>query len=158
MVEIPNVGTKAPDFSVLNQNGENINLKDLNGKWVVMYFYPKDDTPGCTIEANEFTSLSKNFEKENTIIFGISPDDEKSHCKFIEKYKLNIDLLADTEKKLVTEYGVWKEKSMYGRTYMGVTRTTFLIDDKGDVAEVWTNVKAKGHAEIVLNRLVEIKQ
>ena len=78
MVEIPNVGTKAPDFSVLNQNGENINLKDLNGKWVVMYFYPKDDTPGCTIEANEFTSLSKNFEKENAIIFGISPDDEKS--------------------------------------------------------------------------------
>ena len=158
MVEIPNVSTKAPEFSVLNQNGDNINLKDLKGKWVVMYFYPKDDTPGCTIEANEFTSLSKNFEKENAVIFGISPDDEKSHCKFIDKYKLDIDLLADTEKELVTKYGVWKEKSMYGRTYMGVTRTTFLIDDKGDVAEVWTNVKAKGHAEIVLNRLVEIKQ
>ena len=151
-------GTKAPDFSVSDQNGNNVNLKDLNGKWVVMYFYPKDDTPGCTIEANEFTSLNSDFEKKGAVILGVSPDNEKSHCKFIEKYKLNIKLLADTEKELVTKYGVWKEKSMYGRTYMGVTRTTFLIDDKGDVAEVWTNVKAKGHAEIVLNRLVEIKQ
>ena len=158
MTEIPEVGMKASSFSVSDQNGNNVNLKDLNGKWVVMYFYPKDDTPGCTIEANEFTALNDAFEKENAIVFGVSPDDEKSHCKFIDKYKLNIKLLADTEKELVTKYGVWKEKSMYGRTYMGVSRTTFLIDDKGNVAEVWTNVKAKGHAEIVLNRLVEIKQ
>ena len=158
MTEIPEVGMKAPSFSVRDQNGDDVNLKDLVGSWVIMYFYPKDDTPGCTIEANEFTGLNDAFEKENAIVLGVSPDDEKSHCKFIDKYKLNIKLLADTEKELVTKYGVWKEKSMYGRTYMGVTRTTFLIDDKGNIAEVWTNVKAKGHAEIVLNRLVEIKQ
>jgi len=152
------IGNKAPDFSVSDQNGDDVNLKDLSGKWIVIYFYPKDDTPGCTIEANEFTSLNSDFEKKGAVVLGVSPDNEKSHCKFIEKYKLNIKLLADTEKELVTKYGVWKEKSMYGRTYMGVARTTFLIDDKGNVAEVWTNVKAKGHAENVLNRLVEIKQ
>ena len=158
MTEIPEVGMKAPDFSVRDQNGNDVNLKNLTGGWIVMYFYPKDDTPGCTIEANEFTALSDDFEKENAVVLGVSPDDEKSHCKFIEKYKLNIKLLADTEKELVTKYGVWKEKSMYGRTYMGVARTTFLIDEKGNIADIWNNVKAKGHAEIVLNRLVEIKQ
>ena len=152
------VNDDAPEFSVRNQNGDNVNLKDFRGKWVIMYFYPKDDTPGCTIEANEFTSLSDDFESENAVVLGVSPDDEKSHCKFIEKYKLNIKLLADTEKELVKKYGVWKEKSMYGRTYMGVVRTTFMIDDKGSVAEIWNNVKAKGHAEIVLNRLVEIRK
>ena len=152
------VNDDAPEFSVCDQDGDNVNLKDFGGKWVIMYFYPKHDTPGCTIEANEFTSLSDDFESENAVVLGVSPDDEKSHCKFIGKYKLNIKLLADTEKELVKKYGVWKEKSMYGRTYMGVARTTFLIDDKGSVAEIWNNVKAKGHAEIVLNRLVEIKK
>ena len=151
-------GKKCPKFSAECTSGLTLSNKDFEGKNLVIYFYPKDDTPGCTIEANEFTAINDAFEKENAIVFGVSPDDEKSHCKFIDKYKLNIKLLADTEKELVTKYGVWKEKSMYGRTYMGVARTTFLIDDKGNVAEVWTNVKAKGHAENVLNRLVEIKQ
>tara|TARA_B100000586_G_scaffold196239_1_gene144957 strand:- start:523 stop:999 length:477 start_codon:yes stop_codon:yes gene_type:complete len=155
--QIPEVGGKAPDFALSNQDGESVRLSDSSGKWMVVYFYPKDDTPGCTVEAIEFTELRKQFENENAVLLGVSPDTEAKHCKFIDKHKLSIDLLADIEKTMLSDYGVWQEKSMYGRTYMGVVRTTYLIDPKGNIAEVWTKVKAKGHAGAVLERLKEIK-
>ncbi len=157
MSQIPEVGGKAPDFALSNQDGESVRLSDSSGKWMVVYFYPKDDTPGCTVEAIEFTELRKQFENENAVLLGVSPDTEAKHCKFIDKHKLSIDLLADIEKTMLSDYGVWQEKSMYGRTYMGVVRTTYLIDPKGNIAEVWTKVKAKGHAGAVLERLKEIK-
>ena len=157
MSQIPEVGDKAPDFALSNQDGESVRLSDSSGKWMVVYFYPKDDTPGCTVEAIEFTELRKQFENENAVLLGVSPDTEAKHCKFIDKHKLSIDLLADIEKTMLSDYGVWQEKSMYGRTYMGVVRTTYLIDPKGNIAEVWTKVKAKGHAGAVLERLKEIK-
>ena len=132
-------------------------LDDFTGKWLVIYFYPRDDTPGCTIEANEFTEFRKDFEKNGAVVLGVSPDNEAKHCKFIDKYSLGIDLLADVDNIMLDTYGVWQEKTMYGKTYMGVSRTTYLINPDGSIAEAWTKVKAKGHAEAVLNRLVEIK-
>ncbi|MEC9332630.1 MAG: thioredoxin-dependent thiol peroxidase [Candidatus Thermoplasmatota archaeon] len=157
MSQIPEIGGTAPDFALPNQEGKSVKLSDSGGKWLVVYFYPKDDTPGCTVEAIEFTELRKQFENENAVLLGVSPDTKAKHCKFIDKHKLGIDLLADIEKTMLSDYGVWQEKSMYGRTYMGVVRTTCLIDPKGKIAEVWTKVKAKGHAEAVLERLREIK-
>ena len=157
MNQIPEIGGKAPDFALPNQNGKSVKLSDSSGKWLVVYFYPKDDTPGCTVEAIEFTELSKQFENENAVLLGVSPDTEAKHCKFIDKHKLGIDLLADIEKTMLSNYGVWQEKSMYGKTYMGVVRTTYLIDPKRNIAEAWTKVKAKGHAKAVLERLREIK-
>ena len=151
------VGNSAPDFSIINQNGKTIGLDDLSGKWSVIYFYPRDDTPGCTVEAKEFTELNNKFKKNGASIYGVSPDNEAKHCKFIDKYDLKIDLLADVEKTMLSDYGVWQEKSMYGKTYMGVVRTTYLINPDGNIAEVWAKVKAKGHAEAVLNRLIELK-
>ena len=157
MSQIPEVGGKAPDFALSNQDGESVRLSDSSGKWMVVYFYPKDDTPGSTVEAIEFTELRKQFENENAVLLGVSPDTEAKHCKFIDKHKLSIDLLADIEKTMLSNYGVWQEKTMYGRTYMGVVRTTYLIDPKRNIAEAWTKVKAKGHARVVLERLREIK-
>ncbi len=157
MSQIPEIGGTAPDFALPNQEGKSVKLSDSGGKWLVVYFYPKDDTPGCTVEAIEFTELRKQFENENAVLLGVSPDTKAKHCKFIDKHKLGIDLLADIEKTMLSDYGVWQEKSMYGRTYMGVVRTTCLIDPKGNIAEVWTKVKVKGHAEAVLERLREIK-
>ena len=151
------VGNSAPGFSVINQNGKTIGLDDLSGKWSVIYFYPRDDTPGCTVEAKEFTELNNKFKENGASIYGVSPDNEAKHCKFIDKYDLKIDLLADTEKTMLSDYGVWQEKKMYGKTYMGVVRTTYLIDPNGLVAEVWTKVKARGHAKAVFERLKEIK-
>ena len=157
MKKILEVGDNAPDFAIPNQNGDIINLKSFEGKWSVIYFYPRDDTPGCTVEAKEFTDLNQKFEKLGCGVVGISPDNEAKHCKFIEKHELNIELLADTDKTMLADYGVWQEKSMYGKTYMGVVRTTYLINPNGSVAEAWTKVKAKGHAEAVFERLVELK-
>ena len=151
------VGNNAPDFSIINQNGKTIGLDDLSGKWSVIYFYPRDDTPGCTVEAKEFTELNNKFKENGASIYGVSPDNEAKHCKFIDKYDLKIDLLADTEKTMLSDYGVWQEKSMYGKTYMGVVRTTYLINPDGNISEAWPKVKAKGHAEAVLNRLIELK-
>ena len=156
-MKILEVGEKAPDFTIPNQNGDIRNLKNFEGKWFVIYFYPRDDTPGCTVEAKEFTDLNQKFEKQGCVVIGISPDNEAKHCKFIEKHELNIELLADTDKTMLADYGVWQEKSMYGKTYMGVVRTTYLINPNGSVAEAWTKVKAKGHAEAVFERLVELK-
>ena len=151
------VGNKAPNFTLPNQNGDSVRLDDFKGKWLVVYFYPRDDTPGCTVEAKDFTELKNDFEKNETAILGVSPDNEAKHCKFIDKHELKIDLLADCEKSMLSDYGVWQEKSMYGKTYMGVVRTTYLINPDGNIAEAWTKVKAKGHADAVLKRLLDIR-
>ena len=151
------VGNKAPNFILPDQNGNSVRLDDFAGRWLVVYFYPRDDTPGCTIEAKEFTDLKNDFEENGAIIKGVSPDNEAKHCKFIDKHGLMIDLLADSEKSMLTNYGVWQEKSMYGKTYMGVVRTTYLIDPRVNIAEAWTKVKAKGHADAVLKRLIDIR-
>ncbi|HIC61167.1 MAG TPA: thioredoxin-dependent thiol peroxidase [Marine Group III euryarchaeote] len=151
------VGNKAPNFILPDQNGNSVRLDDFAGRWLVVYFYPRDDTPGCTVEANDFTRLKKDFEKKETVILGVSPDNEAKHCKFIDKHGLKIDLLADCEKSMLSDYGVWQEKSMYGKTYMGVVRTTYLIDPDGNIAGAWTKVKAKGHADAVLKRLIDIR-
>jgi len=147
------VGIKAPAFSLLNQNGEKISLKDYLGKKIILYFYPKDNTSGCTKEACNFRDAFPKFKKTDAIILGISPNSVDSHKKFAEKYQLNFNLLADEEKKVVQLYGVWKEKSMYGRKYMGVERTTFIIDEKGRIKNIFTKVKVDGHDKEVLEAL-----
>jgi len=138
-----NEGDKAPDFKVNNQKGEPIALADCKGKRVVLYFYPKDDTPGCTKEA---CNLRDNYDallKQDYIILGVSPDNEARHRKFIAKYNLPFDLLADTEKEIAQAYDVWVEKNMYGRKYMGIARTTFIIDEKGIISEIIKKVDTK---------------
>lgn len=147
------VGKKAPDFSLLNQDEKKISLKDYLGQKVVLYFYPKDDTSGCTKEACSFSDDLPKFNKIDAVILGVSPDSVKSHKKFSEKYKLKFDLLADEEKLVLEKYGVWKEKSMYGRQYMGVERTTFIIDEKGKIKKVFNKVKVEGHNKEVLEAL-----
>ena len=149
------VGKKAPDFSLLNQDEKKISLKDYVGQKVVLYFYPKDDTSGCTKEACSFSDDLPKFSKVDAVILGVSPDSVKSHKKFSEKYKLKFDLLADDEKNVVEKYGVWKEKSMYGRKYMGVERTTFIIDEKGKIKKIFNKVKVDGHNKEVLEALKE---
>ncbi|MDR2905311.1 MAG: thioredoxin-dependent thiol peroxidase [Helicobacteraceae bacterium] len=151
------VGEKAPDFALLNQDGAEIALADFSGKWVVLYFYPKDSTSGCTKEACDFTAGLKDFEREDSIVLGVSPDSVKSHAKFIDKQNLAHTLLADTERVALTAYGVWREKSMYGRKYMGVARTTFLIDPQGKIAFIWEKVSVTNHAAIVLEKLRSLK-
>src|SRR5262249_43939523 len=143
-------GEKAPDFALPAENGETIKLSGLKGKPVVLYFYPKDDTSGCTLEARDFTRLAPDFRKAGVEVIGISPDSVESHAKFRKKYDLAVRLAADTEKSTALAYGMWVEKSMYGRKYMGVERSTFLIDAKGRVARSWRKVKVPGHAEEVL--------
>ena len=147
------VGKKAPDFSLLNQDEKKISLKNYLGRKVVLYFYPKDDTSGCTKEACGFSDDLPKFNKIDAVILGVSPDSVKSHKKFSEKYKLKFDLLADEEKLVLEKYGVWKEKSMYGRKYMGVERTTFIIDEKGKIKKVFNKVKVEGHNKEVLEAL-----
>jgi thioredoxin-dependent peroxiredoxin len=140
----------APDFSTKNQNNEEIKLSDYRGKKVVLYFYPKDDTPGCTKEACSFRDADDVYAEKNIKVFGVSTDSEKSHQKFISKYNLPFDLLADTEKEIVTAYGVYGEKSMYGKKYMGINRTTFLIDEQGKVVKVFKKINVSEHASEVL--------
>ena len=144
-------GAKAPAISLPDQTGHVHNLSDYLGKWVVLYFYPKDDTPGCTIESCGFRDAKPKYDALNAVIFGISCDDEKSHTKFVEKFDLPFNLLADTEKKTVEDYGVYKEKSMYGKKYMGIERTTFLVDPDGNIAKIYRKVKPKGHEVEVLS-------
>jgi peroxiredoxin Q/BCP len=144
------VGDKAPAFE-LPRDGEGvISLKSLKGRKLVLYFYPKDDTSGCTREAIDFNALKKDFAKAGAEIIGVSPDPVKSHDKFKAKHGLDIALIADEDKTMLEAYGVWTEKSMYGRKYMGVERTTFLIDGAGKIARVWNKVKVPGHADEVL--------
>lgn len=149
------VGDKAPDFTLPGDGGKTISLKDLKGKNVVLYFYPKDDTPGCTIEAKDFRDHLKEFEKLNTVILGASKDSVDSHEKFRAKYCLPFPLLSDTG-TLCEDYGVWGEKSMYGKTYMGIERATFLIDGGGVIRNVWRKVKVDGHVKEVLEAVKSI--
>ena len=146
-------GQKAPLFSLPNQDNQSTSLSNFKGKWVILYFYPKDNTPGCTIEALDFTKYNKEFEKNNAVILGVSPDSSKSHCNFIEKQTLNIQLLSDETHSVLEKYGVWGKKKFMGREYMGVLRTTVLIDPAGKIAHIWENVSVKGHAEDVLKEL-----
>lgn len=143
-------GAKAPDFSTTDQSGKKITLKDYRGKKVVLYFYPKDDTPGCTKEACAFRDSFESFKRLGVEILGVSIDNEKSHKSFAEKFKLPFKLLADTDKKIVTAYGVWGEKSMYGRNYMGTNRVTYLINESGSIAAVFPKVKPQEHAAEIL--------
>ena len=143
-------GQKAPDFELAMDGGETIRLSKLKGRPVVVYFYPKDDTSGCTREAQDFTSLAPAFSAAGIRVIGISPDSVASHAKFRTKYELAVDLAADPERKAIEAYGVWVEKSMYGRKYMGVDRSTFLIDAGGKIVRAWRKVKVPGHAEEVL--------
>ncbi|MEN9709174.1 MAG: hypothetical protein RIQ68_1582 [Pseudomonadota bacterium] len=143
-------GKKAPSFDLPSDGDGRIKLSALKGQKVVLYFYPKDDTSGCTQEAIDFNGLRKQFEKANTVIIGVSPDSVKSHDKFKAKHELDFDLVSDESKTMLEAYGVWVEKSMYGRKYMGVERTTVLIDEAGKIAQVWNKVKVPGHAKEVL--------
>lgn len=149
-------GSPAPDFTLPRDGGGSLTLSSLRGKPVVLYFYPKDDTSGCTTEAIAFSSLSADFEAAGATVIGISPDSVKSHDKFIAKHGLSVALAADEDKSVLEAYGVWKEKSMYGRTYMGVERSTFLIDPEGKIAAIWPKVKVAGHAEAVLKTVTEL--
>ena len=143
-------GALAPQFSLPRDGGGNVSLAQLAGKIVVLYAYPKDDTSGCTTEALDFTALADEFSEAGTVIVGLSPDPVKAHDKFIAKHDLGIILASDEEKAALEAYGVWKEKSMYGRTYMGVERSTFIIDRSGKIAKVWRKVRVKDHARTVL--------
>ena len=143
-------GEKAPDFTLEADDGRQISLKDYVGKRVVLYFYPKDDTPGCTREAVEFRDVADQFEREGAVVVGVSKDGVESHRKFKQKYELPFTLLSDPDGKVLELYGVWKEKSLYGRTFMGTERTTFLIDEKGFVVKVYRKVKPQGHAQVCL--------
>ena len=145
-----NEGEEAPDFTLQADDEREVSLSDYQEKRLVLYFYPKDGTPGCTREATEFRDLMKEFEKEDIVILGVSKDSVKSHQKFKQKHGLPFTLLSDPEGKVLDLYGVWKKKSLYGRTFMGTERTTFLIDEKGIVTKVYRKVKAKGHAQICL--------
>ncbi len=146
-------GKKAPDFKVPASNGETVSLKDFKGKRVVLYFYPKDNTPGCTVEACGFRDLYKKIEKTGAVILGVSPDSVKSHGKFIDNYSLPFLLLADEEKEICKAYGVWIKKSMYGREYMGVQRATFIISAAGKIEKVYPKVDTKSHGQEILQYL-----
>ncbi len=147
------VGDKAPTFSVNDQDGNTINLEDYKGKKVLLYFYPKDNTPGCTAEACSFRDNYTDLQSKGIVVLGVSIDDEKSHKKFSDKYILPFTLLADTEKKIVTAYGVWGEKSMYGKTYMGITRKSFLINENGYIEFIIDKVDTKNASSQVLDLL-----
>ena len=145
--------TKAPVFKLPSTNKKNYSLKDSMGKYVVIYFYPKDDTPGCTIETNDFNKLLSKFKKLECEVFGISKDNLKSHDKFRDKYKIKFDLLSDEKIDVLKKYKVWAKKKFMGKEFMGIVRTTFLIDKKGKILKIWENVKAKDHAIEVLETL-----
>lgn len=144
------IGNQAPAFSVLNQNSETIALDQFKGKIVVLYFYPKDDTPGCTAEACDLRDNHQRFLDAGYVILGVSPDEPKKHQKFITKFELPFDLLADTEQTVANAYGVWVEKSMYGRKYMGMARTTFIIDENGIITDIIEKVDTKAHTKQIL--------
>jgi peroxiredoxin Q/BCP len=147
------IGDKAPDFALPDVDGNIVRLSDFHGQYVVLYFYPKDDTPGCITEACEFNADGKAFQTKGVKIIGISPDPPESHRKFIDKYKLRFMLLSDADHKVCEKYGVWAEKSMYGRKYMGVSRTTFIIGKDGKIARMYEKVKPEGHSREILNEL-----
>tara|TARA_Y100001936_G_C15705521_1_gene473242 strand:+ start:136 stop:606 length:471 start_codon:yes stop_codon:yes gene_type:complete len=150
------INSKAPSFDALATSVKKYSLKDSIGKYLVLYFYPKDDTPGCTIETNDFNKLLPKFKKLDCEIYGISKDSLKSHDKFKDKYKIKFDLIADEELKILKKYKVWEKKKFMGREFMGIIRSTYLIDKKGKILKVWNNVKVKDHALEVLKTLRNI--
>ena len=149
-------GSRAPAFTLTADDSSKVKLAKLKGSPVVLYFYPADDTPGCTREACAFRDRSQELKKLGAKVFGVSPDDVASHVKFKGKYKLNFPLLADPDHKVAEKFGAWREKNMYGKKTMGVIRSTFVIDEEGRVAHAWPNVKAAGHVEQVLRKLAEL--
>ncbi len=151
------VGDKAPEFCLPNQDEEEMCLRDIVGGWIVLYFYPKDNTPGCTTEACDFTAQMPDFSGLGAMILGVSPDSPKKHRNFIEKKELLITLLADEEKELCQSYGVWQLKKFMGREYMGVVRSTFIINPDGEIAAIWEKVRVKGHVDVVREKLIELQ-
>ncbi len=147
------VGKKAPAFTLINQDGAKVSLKDFAGQRVVLYFYPADDTPGCTTEACQFNDELKAFAKLDTVVLGVSPNNEASHIKFREKYGLKFNLLCDPDKKMMEKYGAYGEKILYGKTVIGVIRSTFIIGPTGTIERTWYSVKTNGHAAKVLEAL-----
>ncbi len=154
MIEI---GKPAPDLSLKNQADQDVRLSDLDGQWIVLYFYPKDNTPGCTVEACEFTAGVEEFAALDAVVLGCSPDTTRKHRNFIDKFDLKISLLSDPDHKVMEEYGAWGEKKMYGRTFQGVKRSTVIIDPSGKVAHHWRNVRARGHAQKVRDKLEALR-
>ena len=157
MASLPKIGDPAPAFDLAQTGGASCSLQSLSGRKAVLYFYPKDDTSGCTKEAIDFNALRGAFAAADTVVIGVSPDPVASHEKFKTKYDLALPLASDEGKEMLDAYGVWVEKSMYGRRYMGVERTTFLIDAAGRVAQIWTKVKVPGHAEEVLRAAAALR-
>ncbi len=151
------IGEDVPDFCLPNQDEEEICLRDIKGRWIVLYFYPKDNTPGCTAEACDFTVALSDFEGLDAIVLGVSPDSPQKHRNFIEKKDLRITLLADEDKELCHLFGVWQPKKFMGKEYMGVDRSTFILDPYGQIAAAWSNVKVKGHVDEVKAKLEELQ-
>jgi peroxiredoxin Q/BCP len=152
------VGKKAPAFKLPNHDGDVVGLDKWAGRWLVLYFYPRDDTPGCTVEACEFTASIKGFEKLDAVVVGVSPDTPASHVKFRAKHKLKVELLSDPEKKMLAAYGAWGMKTLYGRKFEGVIRSTVIVGPDGKVAHHWKAVKAAGHAGHVAAKIAELKK
>lgn len=155
--KMPEIGDKAPDFETLDEEGKKISLKQFKGKTIVLYFYPKDNTPGCTKEACSLKDRHSTFKKKNIVILGVSKDSQKSHQGFIEKYDLPFTLISDVDKKVQSAYGVWQEKSLYGKKFMGTVRTTFIISPEQKVSYVFNKVDCPNHAEEVLEKLEELE-
>ena len=155
MDNIPQRGQLAPLFTAKDKDGNSVSLQDKEGRWVVLYFYPKDNTPGCTTEAKDFTQYADKFKELGADIIGVSPDSTKSHGKFIDKHDLSIQLLSDPEHEIIEAYGAWRLKKFMGKEYMGVVRSTFLIDPDRKITQVWDKVRVKAHVEKVLQELTE---
>lgn len=151
-----NIGDKAPNFTLPDKDGNNISLSDFLGKKVIVYFYPKDNTPGCTKQACGFSENIQEFENNNTVIIGISKDSQKSHQNFTQKYDLKINLLSDVERQAIEAYGVWQEKKLYGKVSMGIVRTTFVIDEQGNIEKIFDKVKVAQNPEEVLDYIKNI--
>ncbi len=149
------VGEAAPKFTAPDRAGKSISIEDFQGRSIVLYFYPKDNTPGCTTQAIDFTDKLAAFQALNTQVIGISPDSIASHCKFIDKHNLKIILLSDPEHQIAESYGVWQLKKFMGKEYMGIVRSTFLIDSTGNISQIWSNVRVKNHVDTVLKQLTE---
>ena len=152
-----NVGDSAPTFCLPDKDGNDVCLENFKDKWVILYFYPKDLTSGCTIQAIDFTASLPEFEKMNTVVLGVSPDSPKSHQKFVDKHELKVLLLSDEEKTVLMDYGAWGEKTMYGKTSLGVTRSTVIINPEGKITETYPKVKAAGHVDSVKEKLKELQ-
>lgn len=150
------INKKAPNFKLPSTNGAIFELRNIKKKNIILYFYPKDDTPGCTLESNDFSKLNNVILKKNTVVYGISADSIQSHLKFKKKYKIKFELLSDINKKVIKKYGVWKKKIFMGKKYMGIVRTTFLIDSNFKVHKIWNNVRVKYHAKDVYSEIKKI--